>query len=461
MMKHKSVFLALLGGIIYIWTGTLYISVAYTFFKYYDDITVCLITDCYFAILQALGYVFSIVFLKKSKNALSIWVPIVESLIIFCTGLAAFMSGQPISSVFWGSFMSFFTGAIMCYAITEITLNVKFSNRGKAFGLIYAVGSVGSLLLSLLDGGNALGENFVFVIYGALAVLSSALGLYNYKKNDDSSFKEEEYLDPVKSGFNKNDAVRIFVIFMFFVLSNIGLHFKISGGSEFESVVLSRAFYAVGLIAAGFINDRSRKVGALCAFLALGFGLLSPALQVNAGTSVAVQAIAYVFLGLPAIYRMIIFSDEAEKDHSKFPFVTLGVAAALAGQALGTFMGVWLEKDMMVLVCVMLILYIITGGVFFAFFSALYPNDKKEDMLSEADRKEIAFEKYVKETGLNVKQAQVLKYLLNGASNGEIAESLFVAESTVKYHVKNILQATSCHNRNELIEDFRNHYLNS
>ena len=73
----------------------------------------------------------------------------------------------------------------------------------------------------------------------------------------------------------------------------------------------------------------------------------------------------------------------------------------------------------------------------------------------------MAFEQYVSEKGLNSKQAQVLKYLLNGASNGEIAESLFVAESTVKYHVKNILQATSCHNRKELIEDFRNHYFNT
>jgi DNA-binding CsgD family transcriptional regulator len=247
---------------------------------------------------------------------------------------------------------------------------------------------------------------------------------------------------------------------MFFVLSNIGLHFKVPSGAGFESAVFSRAFYAVGLIVAGYINDRSRKTGAFCAFLALGFGLISPALRINAGASVLVQALAYVFLGLPAVYRMIAFSDESERDHSKLPFATLGVAAALVGQAVGTLAGIWLEQNMTVLVCVMLVLYILTGAGFFAFFPLLYPDSEKSDRLPGGDRKEMAFEQYVGKYGLNSKQAQVLKYILDGASNCEIAEKLFVAESTVKYHVKNILQATSCHNRGELIEDFRNHYLN-
>ncbi len=116
---------------------------------------------------------------------------------------------------------------------------------------------------------------------------------------------------------------------------------------------------------------------------------------------------------------------------------------------------------MTVLVCVMLFLYILTGGGFFAYFTVLYPNPKKaDDLLPAGDRREMAFEQYVQEKGLNAKQVQVLKLILDGASNGEIAERLFVAESTVKYHVKHILQATGCHNRNELIEDFREHYLN-
>lgn len=460
-MKRRSVFLAILGGLIYIWTGTLYISVVYALFDFFDDVKVCLITDSFFAILQALGYVSTMIFMRKGKKAMSFAVPAVISALIFASGAASFLSNEAVPTIIWGSIMSFFIGTVMCYAITRITSDVPFSERGKAFGIIYAVGSVGTLILSLFDDGKALSSSLILIVYAVLAIVSAGLGVVLYGKKDESMFRAEEYLSPAKIRPGRKGPVLFFIIFMFFVLSNIGLHFKIGGGSEIESAIFSRAFYAIGLLAAGAINDKNRKMGATIAFLALGFGLLSPALQVNAGTTALVQAVAYVFLGAPAVYRMIAFSDEAEHDHGKLPFATLGVAAALVGQAVGTIAGILLESDMTILVIVMLILYVLTGAVFFAYFSLLFPEQKKADILPAGDRKEMAFEQYVSEKGLNSKQAQVLKYLLNGASNGEIAESLFVAESTVKYHVKNILQATSCHNRKELIEDFRNHYFNT
>lgn len=460
-MNRRSVLLAVLGGLIYIWTGTLYISVVYNLFNFFDDVTVCLITDCFYAVLQAFGYFFYMVFLRKSKKAMGPAVPAVGAVIVMVSGAFSFFSPGITSIIVWGSIMSFFIGTLMCYAITRITSDVRFSERGKAFGIIYAVGSVGSLVLSLLHGGKALEESFILIVYVILALGAAGLGVVIYGKKDENTFREEEYLHLVKIRLTKKEAVLFFIIFMFFVLSNIGLHFKITGSAEVESAVFSRAFYAIGLLVAGFINDKDRKMGATCAFLALGFGLLSPALQINAGTSMLVQAIAYVFLGLPAVYRMIIFSDEAERDHGKLPIATLGVAAALLGQAVGTVAGIRLESNMTVLVCVMLALYILTGVVFFGYFPLLFPESKKSDMLPEGDRREMAFEQYVSKNGLNSKQAQVLKFLLDGASNGEIADSLFVAESTVKYHVKNILQATSCHNRKELIEDFRNHYFNT
>ena len=459
-MKRRSVFLAILGGLIYIWTGTLYISVAYTLFDHFDETSVCLITDCFFAFLQVLGYIASMIFMRKSKYAMGGLVPVTESVFIFASGAAAFLYKGMAGTIVLGSIMSFFIGTIMCYSITRITSDVVFSERGKAFGIIYAVGSVGSLVLSLLDGGEALGECFILILYAILAIVSAFFMIPLFGKRDENVFREEEYLYPVKLKPGRNDMALLCIVFMFFVLSNIGLHFKVPSGAGFESAVFSRAFYAVGLIVAGYINDRSRKTGAFCAFLALGFGLISPALRINAGASVLVQALAYVFLGLPAVYRMIAFSDESERDHSKLPFATLGVAAALMGQAVGTLAGIWLEQNMTVLVCVMLVLYILTGAGFFVFFPLLYPDSEKSDRLPGGDRKEMAFEQYVGKYGLNSKQAQVLKYILDGESNCEIAEKLFVAESTVKYHVKNILQATSCHNRGELIEDFRNHYLN-
>ena len=39
-------------------------------------------------------------------------------------------------------------------------------------------------------------------------------------------------------------------------------------------------------------------------------------------------------------------------------------------------------------------------------------------------------------------------------TNGEIAQALFITESTVKYHMHNVLQKTGCKNRTELQRKF-------
>ena len=53
-------------------------------------------------------------------------------------------------------------------------------------------------------------------------------------------------------------------------------------------------------------------------------------------------------------------------------------------------------------------------------------------------------------TDLTDREADVLRELVRGASNKEIAETLNIAEKTVKMHVTNMLQKTGYHSRLEL-----------
>ncbi|MBO7450545.1 MAG: response regulator transcription factor [Clostridiales bacterium] len=53
-------------------------------------------------------------------------------------------------------------------------------------------------------------------------------------------------------------------------------------------------------------------------------------------------------------------------------------------------------------------------------------------------------------TDLTDREADVLRELVSGASNKEIAETLNIAEKTVKMHVTNMLQKTGYHSRLEL-----------
>jgi len=52
---------------------------------------------------------------------------------------------------------------------------------------------------------------------------------------------------------------------------------------------------------------------------------------------------------------------------------------------------------------------------------------------------------------LTVREQEVLKVLLDGKSNRQIAEMLFISESTVKTHVRNIYSKYDVRSRAELI----------
>ena len=56
---------------------------------------------------------------------------------------------------------------------------------------------------------------------------------------------------------------------------------------------------------------------------------------------------------------------------------------------------------------------------------------------------------------LSARQADVFRLFISGRSNSEIASDLYLSESTVKYHVKNILKHTGCTNRTKLTAKFR------
>ena len=59
------------------------------------------------------------------------------------------------------------------------------------------------------------------------------------------------------------------------------------------------------------------------------------------------------------------------------------------------------------------------------------------------------------------REKEVFRQISEGYSNGEIAANLFVSESTVKFHIRNILSKTSCHNRSELLKLFHETTLSS
>lgn len=61
---------------------------------------------------------------------------------------------------------------------------------------------------------------------------------------------------------------------------------------------------------------------------------------------------------------------------------------------------------------------------------------------------------YGKRHQLSERECEVLRYVLLGNDNQNIASSMHLALSTVKVHVHNILQKTGQANRQALVQDF-------
>ncbi|WFD10213.1 response regulator transcription factor [Tepidibacter hydrothermalis] len=62
---------------------------------------------------------------------------------------------------------------------------------------------------------------------------------------------------------------------------------------------------------------------------------------------------------------------------------------------------------------------------------------------------------------LTRREREVFNLAINNLSNKEISEKLFIAETTVKKHMQNILKKSDCSNREELIKLFSKEIMNS
>ncbi len=77
--------------------------------------------------------------------------------------------------------------------------------------------------------------------------------------------------------------------------------------------------------------------------------------------------------------------------------------------------------------------------------------NRKSQKENAASNKEIDLQK-IQQLGLSKREYEVLKEVASGLSNQEIAEKLFVSESTIKTHVSNLLVKLNAKRRTQAIQ---------
>ncbi len=458
-MNRKSLTLSVAFGLCYLWSGGIFMTVFFKLYDHFDQTSLTYISDVLYYIMQAAGVVlFSLLLRNKTINYRRQGLHISLIIISLAFGSLAMITDDPIRILVSGAIMNIAIGCLLCTYLIRISKDLDTSCRGKCFALSYAIGSIGTYLLSVPFDGNALNSGYIIFIYILLAALAAFLVVLFDRQCDSEDIPAVSGNIPDASQAKCDGSIVLLTLIplFFMIINSLGYHFEQKIADD-VNILFTRAFYSVGLIAAGIITDKKRSLGAISAFLSLSFPLVCLSFAGGHNINVISSIMSYVFLGFINVYSVILFLDIGDFFPDTDSISVLGFGISRIGTAIGTSAGIMLEHNQTLLICITLTLYAVCGLIFFSHLQFYHNNAKSVVTETSDERKERLFKEYISIYGFNGKQTEVLRLILLGYPNGEIAETLFLAESTVKYHVKNILKITGFKNRNELISDYASH----
>ena len=311
-MKNRNAYtIGALIGMCFLLKGSEYISWwLYGLPNFFGDTAVDLLSEGAGYLFQVIGiFLFAVIVKKKTELAMSrrFFAGLI-TMDVVSAGLAIFASA-PSLSILFGMTMNLFLGAIAAYYLTCLARYVPQQQRGMTFGLAYAFGSLGSWLLSLLGNGSFLGSPYILLVYAGIAALIIWLNQKWVPSlcQDDSpaqAFHFSEKILPLAG----------VLVILLSLTKGMGFYFPISDLTNgLNEALFTRAFYAFGLILAGYINDQNRKYGAICCLCALVFPFISFAVSRQNSIGFLMWILAYVFFGFFSVYRAVIFVDFAQK----------------------------------------------------------------------------------------------------------------------------------------------------
>lgn len=447
----KSIFACLLIVVCFSWTGSGYLTWMYRLLNFFSASNVDWLTEVIGYVFQLVGIlIYSFLFRKyeitRRKHS-SILLFLLDFVWIALSALAP----NAISCLLFGYVMNLFHGMVAALYLHILTTQVERKKRGIVFGMGYGIGSICSWLLTLIGPKNFLTSNYVLIVYAFIVMVSVVLFFAIDNEETSSSLINDDNISTQTIISPQLLLWAGIVIFLLSTVKNLGFYFPTADLSKAGiSLEFSRAFYAIGLIVAGLINDKNRKYGAICCLAALVFPFAMLALLTDVGSSLILWIMGYVFFGFFVVYRVLLFSDIANTNPSFMYLAGFGLMLGRGGDALGALLGILFKEHTTLLIICTSIGFILSVFCFFALYQKLYIN-----ISSDTKDPEQTLEDFAKTHELSPREIEVLPLIMQGHSNSEIAGILFISENTVKFHVKNILKKSNCANRTELLKQLR------
>lgn len=455
-MKKKLIYLTLITlsfSIIYASGTGIYFSCIYQSLSY--DLNVDIFSEVYFYLLNTIGILLISLLMKRKYTPNKMIIAFSASLI--GTVILSFSLFLPVSkTIFIILLLTIFllVGCIQGTYVFLITKCFPKSKRCLGIGIGASVSVVLNSTLSIIDNGKFVQTIYAVISYLIAAVLVSILFAFTIKKFP--NFGEEQTDANPQSSFtppswNKKSFLTacLFIAFSWLIQS-LGFYFPFNDGlvTGLSNEVL-RITNILGLLISGYLNSRDKKAGSLVCLFILATPMLYIILQNQTGLTLLVFLLSYFFTGFLSIYRIGIIADMSDSVNSKGESMTymctFGLIFGRIGEGLGGLMGIKYKDNTMLLLTLTSFFLVIAVAFFIYHYIRLY-FPISQVVQTHEDKINSFKVKY----NLSTREKDVLELLIDGASNAEIADRLYVSENTVRFHVGNILKKTECKSRKEV-----------
>ena len=449
--KRTDIMICALIGLSFLWTGCAYLSWFYHLADFYSTGSVDMLTEVVGYLFQAAGLLAFAVYRKQSSRELSRRSFALMSLTGLVLSLLASLSPSGAVSLVFGYGMNTVFGMIAGFYLSVLAEYSSPEHTGIVFGAGYGFGSIFSYLISLIGGGNFLADPRAFVLYTIIWAASVPLssGIMYKSGTGPQARPAAAGSEPALAASDMLNYLWIpgIALLLLSCVKSGGFYFPAADlGDHNVSLELSRSFYAAGLIAAGLINDRRRSAGAVLCVAALVFPFFTMIAGSHSGINYLLWISGYIFFGFYTVYRVLLFIDISRSRAELSHLACMGLFWGRLGDAAGAACGITLSSRPIVLITVMAALFVACIFLFFHLYQAMYmqpPKAEPDYALQFASR-----------YGLSRRETDLLRLILGGLTNKEIAERLYISENTVKFHVRNLLHKTDCSKRKELLSLF-------
>ena len=346
----------------------------------------------------------------------------------------ASQSHSLVGTLVFGLAGSLLCGVIAGYYLFDLTVFTHENRRAISFGVGYGAATVVSWLVTFIRGFYTDGAAIVLCVFLAVCVL--ALSFFTKHAQERTAEPTAQPALPLKRLLMMAGALLV----LLGIVNSIGFVFQEGEGLEF-----SRIAYAAGLVAAGIVSDKNRRYGAICSLAAVIIPFITMALRGEAFSLNVFWSLEYFAFGFYSVYRVMLFSDMA----ARYGFLFLsgfGLLFGRIGEAVGSGVSLALLQQRTALVVVSAVVFVISVLLFFGLYRALY---LPQDSVKKSERQ--IFNEFAAQHDLSPREREIMKLVLSDKTNKEMAAILFVSESTVKFHIHNLLKKTGTKTRIELI----------